>query len=204
MISEAVKKSDAAETDVDKETEAWEAGQTQEGMVEEIATLLSNEGGAFLTGIKRGLELRIALRESDVPRLTEELGQYIAEKFSVEDRARLYRRFMIEAKGEYAAHTPGTERSDEESLSYVTKKVIEALGVYAPLYQRKALCKYIKEALPVADAEYDVANEEALFAQLFGEAERGEGVRDIINVLQEVPTDKLSSVKEELANMCDD
>lgn len=190
--------------EVAEKTEEEVSGKSGQAIVEEIENMLGGESGPFLSGLLTGLKLRHAKSIEPaggydfMDRRSLELGLYVAERFSGEDAARLYGRFLIEAQGEHAAHTPGGQTTSEEHLSYVVKNIIEALGFYTPSYQRKALVKYIKEVLPRADAEYDEAEEEAQWAHLSGEAERAEDVRDIINVLQKVPTGDLPWVLEEL------
>lgn len=202
--TEAVEKSDTAEIDVG-DVIVREARLRVQACLDNYSEDVQEQA---ILGLAFGLDeagKRIEPGADDEPGggILTELVRYVAGKFSAKDKARLYGRFLIEAQAAFAAHTPGNQTTREENLGYVTNHLVSTLGIYTPSYQRKALCKYIKEVLPEADADHDEAAEEALWAQLIGEAERAEGVRDIINVLQEVPTSKLLSAKSKLQKMCD-
>jgi hypothetical protein len=123
------------------------------------------------------------------------LFNYLDMKFSEQKAVSLLHRFFIEAAGVFAAKTPGNQCSTEEHRCYSLNKLIEALSIYTPQYQREMLAKYITDILPKKDANYDQAEDEAIFSVLFGSVERGQYVRDCIQSLHRIPTEELEGIK---------
>ncbi len=123
------------------------------------------------------------------------LFNYLDDKFSEQKAVRLLRRFFIEATGIFAAWTPGNQCSTEEHHNYSLNHLIEAISLYTPHYQRELLAEYLTDILPEKDANYDQAEDEAIFDVLFGSVERGQYIRDCIQSLHQIPTEELEEIK---------
>lgn len=128
----------------------------------------------------------------------DHLLEYLSAKFTTKGQTRMYKRFLVEAQAEWVKDKPGTEGTVEEHHAYSFDKLIEAISIYSPLYQREMLKRYLTEIMPQKDEKYDQAEDEAIFDVLFGDVDRGTIVRDIIRVLHCLSTESLRSLLPEV------
>ena len=125
----------------------------------------------------------------------EKFIDYMASKFTLGEQTRVYKRFLVEAQAEWVKDKPGTTGTTEEHDSYHFNKLIESLRLYAPLYQKELILRYLRVIMPVQDQEYNQAEDEAILAVLFGDVDRGQIIRDCIQSLHRIPIDELEEIK---------